>query len=351
MIARRSMTERGRYGRRAIVVTLGVGVLAVGGCTRTAQDVIPRRPWRVAVLELDDGPTDRQAADAVGDGLRASGLVADRDYVLSLLNAHGERAALAGLVGEATRGAADTLVAIGTPALEAALAAKERPPIVFTAVADPSRAGVQPRSIWRRWLPFLFGDDGSRVTGAYAEPGYDDLLAASAGVVGSDGPLGAVVPAGDSDAAAYGEALVVAAERAGRRVELEGSSRPDEVRAAVYRLCDKHIVALVALGDPETGANFGALAEAARQCKVPVIGVSRENAVGGAVLALARDTPGAAHAAGAIVARLARGARPGDIDVQAVPVSGLIVNPEAAEQVDIGIPLALVRRADEVLDE
>ena len=345
------MTARGRYCGRAIVVILAVSVLAASGCARTPEAAPRNRPWRVALLQLDDGPATRQAADALGDGLRGSGLVADQDYVLTVLNAHGENAALAALVGEATRGGADTLVAIGTPAVRAALAAKERPPVVFTAVADPSRAGVPPMGFWRRWLPFLFSDDGSRVTGAYAEPGYDELLAASAGVISADGPIGAVVPAGDPDAAAYGDALVVAAERSQRRVELEGITTAADVGAAVARLCDKHIVVLVALGDPETSGAFDTLAQAARRCRVPVIGVSRDHAVGGAVFALARDTPGAARAAGAMVARLARGAQPGDIDVRAVPASGLIVNPEAAEQADIGLPLTLVKRADEVLEE
>jgi putative ABC transport system substrate-binding protein len=124
-----------------------------------------------------------------------------------------------------------------------------------------------------------------------------------------------------------------------------------EVAAAVGKLCDKHVVALVALGDAQTDGAFAALAEAAHRCRVPVIGVAREHAVDGAVFAMARDNAGAARAAGAMVARLAHGARVRDIDVQEVPMGGLIVNTDAADQLDIGIPLALVKRADEVLEE
>jgi putative ABC transport system substrate-binding protein len=301
------------------------------------------------VLQLDDGDAAREAVAALGEGLRQSGLEPDRDYALTIYSAHGNPALLPALATQAAQEGAHTLVAVGTPALRTALAAAGSTPIVFTAVADPWAVGVRRASWWRRWLPFLLADAGPPVTGAYAAPGFGDLLGMSEGVV-TDGHYGAVVAGGDDDALAYQAGLRTTANWQSRQVDFELARDPADLGAAAARLCGQGVKGLIALGDPTSTAGFDRLAEAARVCRIPILGTLRVHAVSGAVLTAARQPAEAARAAGRMVGRLAAGSAPADIPVAEVAQPALIINAAAAEQLDLGIPLSLLERADEVLE-
>jgi ABC-type uncharacterized transport system substrate-binding protein len=69
------------------------------------------------------------------------------------------------------------------------------------------------------------------------------------------------------------------------------------------------------------------------------------------VLTLARDPAEAAREAGRMVAKLARGAALRDVPIVEMTQTTLILNVAAAERADIGLPLSLVQRADEVLED
>lgn len=320
----------------------------LGACSRPAAPP-PAKPWKVIVLTLDDGVETQAIVDSLTDELRKSSLQPERDYVITVQSAHGSASALPELAAAAVRDGAHTLVAIGTPALQAAHAASHSTPVVFTDVADPALAGVKPPSLWSRWLPFLFAPDGPPVTGAYAADDFAPLLEASGAML--DGRLGAVVVGADRDALGYRDALRRAAGWASRPVEFETAAGTADVGPAAARLCAHGAVGLIALGDHVSNAAFDAVMHAARACVIPVFGTLRAHADAGATLTLARDPTAAAREAGRMVGRLARGEQPADIPVAALAQTTLIVNAAAAEQADVGIPFALIQSADEVLGD
>jgi putative tryptophan/tyrosine transport system substrate-binding protein len=323
-------------------------LVALSACQR-GTDAPPPRPWRVAVVQLDDDADTRALLDGVEAALGESSLQLERDYVLTAYNAHGDPKRLPALINGALRDGAHSLLAIGTAALEAAHAAGARTPIVFTDVADPVQAGVRPPSVWRRWLPFLFSAEGVPVTGAYAQDTFGELLEDSRGVV--NGRLGAVVVRSDRDALAYRDALRDAAGERSQAVEFDSVASAAEVGDAAKRLCVHGVVGLIALGDRASNGAFDALQQAALACGIPVFGTLHAHADAGAAIVLARDPIGAAHEAGRMVARLARGEPAADIPIAAIPGTALILNPVAAEKADVGIPFSLVQRADEVLGD
>lgn len=347
MIRRQSMRARARSGTGQ-ATAVGVALL-IGLATCRTPDAPPPRPWRITVMHLDDDADAPAAVAGLGEGLRQSGLQRERDFVLDVQSAHGDTAALSKLAAAAGQNGAHTLVTIGTPALAAVLATKGTTPIVFTGVADPWLAGVRRPSLWRRWMSWLVSDEGPPVTGAYAPGSFGDLLDASVGMV--KGRLGAVVPTGDPDARAYRDALSSAAIWRSRMIDFELASGPGDVGAAATRLCGQGAMGLVALGDPTTNAAFDALVQAARICGIPVFGTRHAHGAGGAVVTLARDPAEAAREAGRMVAKLARGTAVRDVPVVEMPQTTLILNVAAAERADVGLPLSLVQRADEVLED
>src|SRR5215468_3325614 len=207
MMPRRRMRARART--RLNRAAAGAMLLAgLGACSRPPA-APPAKPWKVTVLQLDDGPETQAIVEGLTDELRKSSLQPERDYLIAVQSAHGIAGALPELAEAAVRDGAHTLVAIGTPALQAARAASKTTPVVFTDVGDPALAGVTPPSIWSRWLPFLFPPDGPPLTGAYAAGDFAPLLEASGAML--HGRLGAVVVGADRDALGYRDGLRQAA--------------------------------------------------------------------------------------------------------------------------------------------
>ena len=142
-----------------------------------------------------------------------------------------------------------------------------------------------------------------------------------------------------------------AGERAGRPIQSVSLRAPDAALDAVRQLCGRGVGAIVALGDPATDAVFAALLAGARSCGVPVLGTRRAHALGGALLTQARDVRGAGRAAGRRAAQALRGEDIGGLGFSEHAGDVLIVNADAAERDGVGLPLALIERADEVIGD
>src|SRR5215475_8851226 len=101
MMPRRRMRARAlsRINRAAAGAMLLAGL---GACSRPPA-APPAKPWKVTVLQLDDGPETRAIVDGLTDELRKSSLQPERDYVIAVQSAHGIAGALPELAEAAVR--------------------------------------------------------------------------------------------------------------------------------------------------------------------------------------------------------------------------------------------------------
>ena len=84
--------------------------------------------------------------------------------------------------------------------------------------------------------------------------------------------------------------------------------------------------------------------------RLPAIGASREDAQAGAVLSYGVNLSGALRDIADYVARIAKGARPGDLPIEQPRSFELLVNLKTANLLGIAIPSTLLARADEVIE-
>ena len=321
------------------LAVLGCALAGTAGCESSPEHT---GPWRVVVLEPDDPPPPSDYREGLLEGL-GHGTQADASQ-LSLRTSRAPARALAALATTEQAVGADVALTVTTAALAAC--AQVAPAVIFTDVADPAAAGAREPAFLARWLPWLYGPKGAALTGAYAVTDFGELLEVTASVMPMPG-LGAVFAAADADSVAYRDQLRALANRTVLSQPLD-PAHPD---AAVRALCDQKVGALVLLGDRSTDAVVADLIVAARACRMLVLGTRTPHAAAGAVITLARGERAAGIAAGRRAAAFMRGERPQLEPFERITQRRLILNAQAAEQAGVGLPLATIERADEVLGD
>ena len=294
------------------------------------------------MLEPDDPPPPPESREGLLEGLKQGGI--DGKAQLELRLASAPAASLAELAKQQVTAGTDVALSVTTAGLAALLPAA--PAVIFTDVADPAAGGARSPALLARWLPALFGPKGPPVTGAYTVNDFGRLLELAAPVTPVQN-LGAVFAPHDADSVAYRDQLRAFAGRTVLSEPLD-AAKP---AAAVQALCEQQARTLVLLGDRSTDAVMKDLIDAARSCRMVVLGTRPAHATAGAVVTLARDQRAGATAAGRRAAAFMHGERPQLEPFERVTTATVLLNAEAAEQVGVGLPLDLIAKADDVIGE
>ncbi|HEV3351117.1 MAG TPA: ABC transporter substrate binding protein, partial [Methylomirabilota bacterium] len=118
--------------RRTFVATLAGGLLAAPVTTEAQR---PVRPATIGVLASTQLTGAVQAA--IRDGLKEQGYIEGQNIVIEWRSADGRRDRAAALAGELALLHVDVIVALLTPAAQAAKNATSSIPIVMAPVGDP----------------------------------------------------------------------------------------------------------------------------------------------------------------------------------------------------------------------
>src|SRR3954469_11897561 len=116
----------------AAVMLLGARDAAAAGATR---------PWKIAVLLAQSGPSEDQTTRGLRDGLKDLGYAERKNVVIEIDDLKGKTAALDTVAAELARKRVDLIFTNGTRATRAAMAATRTIPIVFRHPADPVTMG------------------------------------------------------------------------------------------------------------------------------------------------------------------------------------------------------------------
>ena len=121
--------------RRREFITLSAGVIAWPFAVLAEQ----KRAHRVGILSQDLQPG---LLEAFRDELQRLGYVEGRDISIELQNAAGHNERLPALADDLLRLKVDVIVAVNTPAAQAAKKATKTVPVVMLRVADPVKSGL-----------------------------------------------------------------------------------------------------------------------------------------------------------------------------------------------------------------
>jgi ABC-type uncharacterized transport system substrate-binding protein len=297
------------------------------------------RTWRVHVVVWVRSP---QAADTLAglrQGLVASGLVEDRDWVLDVTELQGDAALLPAVLDGLTHDGTDVAVVLSTPALQSALRRVKRLPVVFALVPDPFGVGAGS------------ADDVHRpnVTGVYTLAPYPEM----AELLAQDFPawkrIGTLYTPADpgslADRNRFGGAL--------RQHGLALVSVPVRGAADVGRAATELVAlrpdAIVQIPDDLTAAGFGQIVAAARAGGLPVFAFLGDAVTEGAALALTLDHRVAGERVAERLAAILKGTSPADIPFGGPGRRSLVVSPLHAASVGLTLPDGVIARADRMV--
>jgi len=298
-----------------------------------------RTAHRIGVLAQDLQPG---LLDTFRDELQKLGYVEGDNIEIEVRNAAGRNDRLAGLANELLRLNVVAIVAVNTPAAQAAKKATSAIPIIMMRVADPVKSG----------LVASFARPGGNVTGLSFMP---DAL----------GPKGVemlreIVPNLSRMAALYqgdntGAVVIVdEVERKGRQMGLTFLRVPvrdaKEYAAAFDSMVKIQAQALFVMDDGAITKRRQLILDLAAHHALPVVSIYKDFAEAGGLIAYGPDLDTVYRRGAYYVDRLIKGEAASQLPIEQPTNFHLAVNLRTARALGLTIPPTLLARADEVIE-
>lgn len=324
--------------RRDFACALGLALLAAPliAAAQTAQ----RLPV-VGVLNASTGARGRVVL-ALTRGMLELGFVEGTHFTFELRSTHGNPDAFAVLAAELAALKVDLILAVGPAAVTAARQATRVIPIVAIDLeTDPVQAG---------WVHSL-ARPGGNVTGLFLD--VPALAGKWLELLQSAAPKGRRF--GLLWDSSTRQAQVSAAKAAAQTLGIEG--KVIEVRdakgieQALRAGVGASIDAIVILGVPMLSSNAAAkqIADFAAAHRLPTIASFRWFVDAGGLMFYGPNTEEFQQRTAGFVAKILKGAKPGDLAIELPTKFELVINLKTAKALGLTIPQSLLLRADEVI--
>src|SRR3954462_9038307 len=334
-----SAFRRGVFGVAVVIAASAILLLADLQHRERARARTANHKWKLYFVQYNDVIDVKDAQSGVLEGLRESGLVDGRDYQVEILNAQGDMATVSALIDAALTDRADMLITFSTPTLQAALRRAQNVPVVYNYVSSGIKAGAGKSNT----------DHAPNVTGVSLLPANDEALALLKTNFPSIHKIGTLYCPAETNMVNAKIALDESAKRAGFEVVYVPAETATDVPDASAALMSRDIDAVLQLPGNLTASAFGSIGEAARRSHIPVFAFQKSQAIGGAMVVVARDYRDSGRHAAHLAARIMRGENPARIPLEDFGKTSLIVNLDAARALNLNLPPLLVRSAKEVI--
>jgi putative ABC transport system substrate-binding protein len=281
--------------------------------------------------------------DAFRDELRKIGYVEGSNIRIDVRDASGQNSRLPVLAQELLASGVEVIVAVNTPAAQAAQRLTQTIPVVMMRVADPVKSGLvtslaKPgRNVTGlSFMPDALGPKGVELL-HHVLPGITRMAALYRG----DNP-GAVVIIDEVIRKAEPLGLTVA------RTPVQGGSQ-DIARA--FDIADTaKSQAIFVMDDGAMTAKRQEVLELAAARRIPVVSIYRDFAKAGGLIAYGPKLDVVYRRAAHFVDKLLRGERAGDLPVEQPAIFDVVVNLKTAKALGIAIPETILVGADEVIE-
>jgi putative ABC transport system substrate-binding protein len=326
--------------RRAFITILGSAALAPMFSPLAARAQQPRALPMVGLLSLATSFGGR--LEAFRQSLSEAGFDDGRNVAIEY-SWDGRYDTLPARAAELARRQVSVIVATSTPAALAAKAATSTVPIVFNVGVDPVEAGLVP-SLSR---------PGGNLTGASnlnVELGPKQLELLHEVVPSASRIAVLVNPTSPAFAEPLSRQLQPAANSLGLELKVVQASTEAELETAFASLRELKAGALVIASDPFLNSHSEQVAALALRHGMPTMHQYREFPLAGGLMGYGGAITDSYRLVGEYTGRILKGEKPGDLPVQRYSKVELIINLKTARALGLNVPLAIIGRADEVIE-
>jgi len=322
-------------------LALALAVLALA--LPAAQAQAPSAPKRIGFLSNNTPEAVAPYVAAFREGLREQGLVEGRDVAIEFRYANRRFDALPALARELVASGVDVILSQVTEASLAAHRATTTIPIVIVGVGDPVGVGLVPD----------FARPGGNVTGSSAMT--IETAGKTVALLKEAAPgLARIAVLWNPANATYQRQILREVQAAARGLAIEATTYPmtdlDTIERSFTAIARDKPGGLVVLSDPAAVAHGGRIAALARDARLPSVGALPTYADQGGLIAYGPDFAELFREAAVPVARILRGAKPGELPITRPTRFVLVVNARTAKGIGVPIPPSLALRADRVVE-
>ena len=313
----------------ALAVVLGMSAASLA----YAQDKF------VAITAIVEHP----ALDAVRDGvikqLEKDGYVEGKNLKVKYQSAQGNTSTAAQIARQFIGEKPDAIVAIATPSAQAVVAATKSIPVVFAAITDPVAAqlvkGKEP--------------SGTNVTGVSDVLELQPQIELIKKFVPNVKKVGVVYNPGEANSAVVVKQLKAILKDQGITLVEASAPRSVDVSSAARSLIGK-VDAIYTTTDNNVVSAYEALVKVGNEADIPLIASDTASVERGAVAALGLNYYNLGEQSGALVTRILKGEKAGDIAYETSKNLSLHLNKKAAAAQGVTLDEALIKTAEKVFE-
>ena len=337
--------QGGRMDRRR-GLRCAVGLIAGAAASPVLQVLAqPREPLRRVGVLVFGGPTQFVGSERetlFKRGLREHGFVEGENIAIEWRHAHSDEQRLQDAVTELLRLPVDLIVATSTLTCQAAQRQTATVPIVITSTADPVGDG----------FALSLARPGKNITGMSTSAA--ETIQKSVELLGLLDPRPRRIavlanPLNRANAPQL-ESVRAAGRATGMAVVHVSASRKADLPAAYETAARERVGAILIFNDGLFYAERQALAQMGRRERLPTMFGFRDGAEAGMLLSYGPNIAALFHRSASFVARILRGAAPGDLPFEQPTIFELVLNRDTARAIGVPLPQALLMRADEVIE-
>lgn len=296
--------------------------------------------YRIGVLSPEIPPPG--LLEAFREGLHELGYVEGRNLAIESRHAGGNIKRLAALADELLRLKVDVILAVNTPAAQAAKRATATVPIVITRVADPVKSG----------LVSSLSHPGGNLTGLSFMP--DDAgpkqLQLLKEIIPGISRVAALWYADNPGTTIIVEKVGTASSQLGLQLLRLPVRSSDDLPGAFQGATQGRAEALLVADDAMVTSHRIQILDLAAKHSLPVVSLYKEFAEAGGLIAYGANPPAIYRRAAYYVDRILKGAKPRDLPVEQPTKFDLSINLRTAKALGLTIPPSLLLRADHVIE-
>jgi putative ABC transport system substrate-binding protein len=294
----------------------------------------------VAITAIVEHPALDSTREGVLAALKEAGWTPGENLEVEFQSAQGNPATAAQIARQFVGKRPDVIVPIATPSAQAVVAATRDIPVVFSAVTDP--VGAQ--------LLKSMDKPGGNVTGLSDLAPVADHLALIREVLPEARRIGVLYNPGETNSVALVALLKEQAAGQGLTVVEALATKSADVQQATRSLVGKADAVYVPLDNTVVSALESVIA-VGRQAKLPVFSADTDSVARGTVASVGFNYFQIGKQTGALVDRILKGEKPGDIPAVFAHGTDLHVNPQSAAAMGVTLSDALIGRAVKVVGQ
>ena len=291
--------------------------------------------YTIGFCEFIDSPTNKESEAGFLKAFSEANIISDKDVNFKIRNAQGDFPTVSSIINGFVSEQVDMIFCIGTPSLQNAINRTSTIPIVFTSVANPTRAGVTEKNI--------------NVTGISTASPFDQTVATILEILPNTKHVGTIWTPAESNSEYYKERMTEATEKKELEVTAIPVNSSSEMNDAVMVLLDKKIDAIYQISDNLTNLAFETEVKHANRMQIPIFCNQSTEVDRGASVGLGWDFFDGGYEAGKAAIQIMQGVKPSDIPIRNLDKATLSVNLQAAKLQKLEIPQSVIDRADKII--